>query len=31
MEYLVLIPCWIALGTLAVGGAWSVLNGLFGR
>lgn len=31
MELLILIPCWVAVGALALGGIASVLNGLFGR
>lgn len=31
MHVIVVVGCWLVIGSLALGGIWSVLNGLFGR
>ncbi len=31
MDTIIVVGCWIALGSLALGGIASVLNSLFGR
>ncbi len=31
MDVIVVVGSWLVIGSLAVGGIWSVVNSLFGR